>query len=103
VLRGEETLELARPRIKTPSRRKAPKSAGTGRYDETLFEALRALRKSLADAQGVPPYIVFGDATLVEMAREVPLTPAALLEISGVGQKKLERYGEDFLAILRSY
>jgi ATP-dependent DNA helicase RecQ len=104
LLRGEETLELARPRMKTPSRRKAPKAAaGGGRYDETLFAALRALRKSLADAQGVPPYIIFGDATLVEMAREMPVTAAAFLEISGVGQKKLERYGEDFMAIIRAY
>jgi ATP-dependent DNA helicase RecQ len=103
LLRGEETLELARPRIKTPSRRKAPKGpAGTARYDEALFEKLRALRKSLADDQGVPPYIIFGDATLVEMARELPATPAALLEITGVGQKKLERYGEAFLAAIRA-
>jgi ATP-dependent DNA helicase RecQ len=104
LLRGEETLELARPRIKTPARRKAPKAAaGAGRYDEALFDALRVLRKSLADAQGVPPYIIFGDATLVEMARELPTSPAALLQISGVGQKKLERYGEDFLAVIRAW
>ncbi|HRP87789.1 MAG TPA: DNA helicase RecQ [Gammaproteobacteria bacterium] len=104
LLRGEETLELARPRIRTPSRRKAPKAAaGAGRYDETLFEALRVLRKSIADAQGVPPYIIFGDATLIEMARELPAGPAALLGITGVGQKKLERYGEDFLALIRQH
>lgn len=103
LLRGEESLELARPRVRTPSRRKAPKAAAAGRYDETLFEALRQLRKSLADAQGVPPYIIFGDATLVEMARELPATPAALLEITGVGQKKLERYGDDFLAVIRQH
>ena len=104
LLRGEEPLELARPRIKTPGRRKAPKAAaGMGRYDEKVFEELRALRKALADDQGVPPYIIFGDATLVEMARELPTTPAALLEISGVGQKKLERYGEDFLALIRQH
>lgn len=103
LLRGEETLELARPRVKTAPRRKPAKAAAGGRYDETLFEALRALRKSLADTQGVPPYIIFGDATLVEMARELPTTPAALLEISGVGQKKLERYGDDFLAVIRGH
>jgi ATP-dependent DNA helicase RecQ len=104
LLRGEETLELARPRIKTPARRKGPRAtAAVGRYDEPLFEALRALRKSLADAQGVPPYIIFGDATLVEMARQLPTSAAALLEISGVGQKKLERYGENFLALIRGH
>lgn len=104
LLRGEETLELARPRIKTPSKRKAPRAtAAGGRYDETLFDALRALRKSLADAQGVPPYIIFGDATLVEMARVLPTSPGALLEVSGVGQKKLERYGEQFLEVIRGH
>jgi ATP-dependent DNA helicase RecQ len=104
LLRGEEKLELAKPRVRTPSRRKPPKAAaGAGRYDEVLFEALRALRKSIADAQGVPPYIIFGDATLVEMARELPASPAALLEITGVGQKKLERYGDDFLAVIRRH
>ena len=103
LLRGEETLELARPRVKTAPRRKPAKAAAGGRYDETVFEALRALRKSLADTQGVPPYIIFGDATLVEMARELPTTPAALLEISGVGQKKLERYGDEFLAVIRGH
>jgi ATP-dependent DNA helicase RecQ len=104
LLRGEESLELAKPRIRTPAKRKPPKAAaGTGKYDETLFEELRALRKSLADAQGVPPYIIFGDATLVEMARDLPASPAALLEVTGVGQKKLERYGEEFLAVIRDH
>ncbi|NHA13524.1 DNA helicase RecQ [Thioalkalivibrio sp. XN279] len=103
LLRGEETLELARPRVKAAAKRKAPKAAAGGPYDETLFEALRALRKALADAQGVPPYIVFGDATLVEMARRRPATPGELLEVSGVGQKKLERYGADFLAAIREH
>jgi len=104
LLRGEESLELAKPRIRTPAKRKPPKAAvGAGKYDETLFEALRALRKSLADAQGVPPYIIFGDATLVEMARDLPASPAALLEITGVGQKKLERYGEEFLAVIQQH
>jgi ATP-dependent DNA helicase RecQ len=105
LLRGEETLELARPRTRTAPKRKAGKAAkalAETRYDEALFEDLRALRKSLAEDQGVPPYIVFGDATLVEMARELPTTPAALLDISGVGQKKLERYGEAFLAVIRA-
>jgi ATP-dependent DNA helicase RecQ len=104
LLRGEETLELARPRVRTSSRRKAPKAAtAAGVYDETVFEALRVLRKSLADAQGVPPYIVFGDATLVEMARALPTSPAAMLEISGVGRKKLERFGDAFLEVIRSH
>ena len=103
LLRGEETLELARPRVKAPARRKPAAKGGPGRQDQALFERLRALRKALADEQGVPPYIVFGDATLVEMAQRLPSTASALLEISGVGQKKLERYGAAFLDAIRTH
>lgn len=65
--------------------------------DEELFARLRALRKELADAQGVPPYVVFSDATLRGMVRRRPSTPEELLQVSGVGQVKLERYGARFL------
>jgi len=65
------------------------------------FERLRALRRRLADAEGVPAYIVFSDAVLREMAKHAPQTRAELLGISGVGPVKLERYGEAFLEALR--
>jgi ATP-dependent DNA helicase RecQ len=66
-----------------------------------LFERLRALRKRLADAEGVPAYIVFSDAVLRQMASHVPRSGAEMLALSGVGPVKLERYGEAFLAALR--
>ena len=66
-----------------------------------LFERLRGLRKRLADEQGVPAYVVFSDATLLEMAATRPRDESALLAVSGVGPAKLERYGEEFLALLR--
>ena len=82
----------------------APRRPGAqGTYDELLFDELRALRKRLADAEGKPPYIVFGDATLVQMARRKPLEEDALLAISGVGQHKLKKYGPDFLAAIAEY
>jgi len=68
--------------------------------DEALFERLRALRKRLADAQRVPAYVVFSDATLAEMAARKPATEADLLEVGGVGQTKLERYGDAFLEVI---
>jgi len=68
--------------------------------DEELFEKLRALRKTLADKKGVPPYIVFGDATLRLMALHKPRDAAGLLAISGVGERKLADYGQDFLRVL---
>jgi ATP-dependent DNA helicase RecQ len=71
--------------------------------DETLFERLRALRKRLADQRGVPPYIVFGDATLRLMAKQFPTDEAEFLQVSGVGDKKLRDYGEAFLGAIREY
>lgn len=99
LLRGETKLELARPRIKETTKKTKRSKASTEltQDDEVLFEELRALRKKLADAEGKPPYIVFGDTTLVQMAREKPLTEQDLLCITGVGQAKLEKYGDDFL------
>ncbi|WP_051301924.1 DNA helicase RecQ [Sedimenticola selenatireducens] len=100
VLRGEKPLQLAVPRIreKTKSKPKAPKGAAEiGAYDEVLFERLRALRKSLADEAGVPPYVVFGDNALLLMARDKPTESDEFLQISGVGQTKLERYGDTFM------
>jgi ATP-dependent DNA helicase RecQ len=104
LLRGEQRLQLARPRIRELVPRKRPRAdAAHGPYDEALFDDLRTLRKQLADAQGVPPYIVFGDATLVQMARDKPLDEQALLGITGVGQHKLEKYGAGFLDAIAEY
>lgn len=98
LLRGEQTLMLARPRIRELAKKKrALADVAQGPYDEVLFEELRELRKRLASVAGVPPYIVFGDATLVQMSRDKPADEAALLDITGVGQHKLEKYGQEFL------
>lgn len=103
VLKGEEQLVLARPRIKTRAKKRSRAAAGLDAGDEGLFEALRALRKSLAEEQGVPPYVVFGDATLVEMARRRPSSDEELMMITGVGEKKLQRYGAEFLYTISSF
>jgi len=104
LLRGEQTLQLARPRLKARAgTTKRARLAGQGPYDEGLFEELRQLRKRLADEEGKPPYIVFGDASLVQMSREKPLTEQDLLNISGVGQHKLEKYGQEFLDAITEY
>jgi ATP-dependent DNA helicase RecQ len=91
---------------KTPKVEKAPRSArrshtpvvSTGRMDEDLFNRLRRLRKRLADGQNLPPYIIFSDASLREMASEKPGTLSAFAQISGVGEKKLDAYGELFIS-----
>jgi superfamily II DNA helicase RecQ len=86
-----------RPRSRAPAR--VPIDAEP---NPELFERLRALRKSIADAEHVPAYIVFSDAVLRAMAAAVPANERALLAISGVGPVKLERYGDRFLELIRS-
>ncbi|MGB5292056.1 MAG: DNA helicase RecQ [Lysobacterales bacterium] len=100
LLRAEESLELAKPRVQEKARKKKRKIgpvADLSESDLRLFETLRELRKQLAEEQGVPPYVIFGDAALVEMSRERPSSEDEFLEINGVGQVKLERHGSTFL------
>jgi RecQ family ATP-dependent DNA helicase len=72
-------------------------------YDRELFEKLRAFRRQLADSSHVPPYIIFGDKTLQEMARVYPQCTETMSRISGVGGRKLAQYGPGFLGIIRAY
>jgi superfamily II DNA helicase RecQ len=69
--------------------------------DAELFAELKKLRKEIADARGIPAYLVFSDATLRGMATAHPRTTEQLLEVSGVGPVKLEAYGDKFLDLLR--
>ncbi|MES1205162.1 MAG: ATP-dependent DNA helicase RecQ [Pseudomonadota bacterium] len=80
--------------------RRAVAVSDTG-VDDDLFERLRQLRRQLADTRGIPAYMVFSDATLMEMATRRPRTADALLGVSGVGPKKLAQYGEAFLDLVR--
>jgi ATP-dependent DNA helicase RecQ len=111
LLQGDETLVLAVPRTRVPAARRQRRSrvvSGADRLadlevDEALFARLRALRKRLADEQHVPAYVVFSDATLAEMAARRPGTSDDLLRVGGVGQTKLERYGDAFLEAIAAY
>lgn len=102
VLRGETPLMLRKTRKMKPKRRaKQIDAAEVGDADHALWQALRALRLELAQAQGVPAYVVFHDATLMEMAERRPRDRQQLAMISGVGDHKLARYGDAFLRVLR--
>ena len=92
-IKREEREEKQPPEKTAPAPRL---STETGTYDPLLFERLRALRKSLAQKPGIPPYIIFSDRTLREMAGRFPVTPEAMRRIHGVGDRKLDRYGELF-------
>jgi ATP-dependent DNA helicase RecQ len=102
LLRGETSLHMGVPRQK-PIAEKSPSRARDRdfEYDREIFERLRQLRKRIADAEGVPPFVVFSDATLAGMAASLPVDEDALLLVHGVGRHKLARYGAEFLAEIR--
>ena len=99
IMRGDQNIQIAI--VKPDTKRRA------GRPDNPignpLFEALRAKRRALAEDVGVPPYVIFHDATLREMALTKPTNIHALGRISGVGARKLEAYGEDFLSVIAQF
>ena len=112
--RGEETPLLtdrqpARERkvrvTKSERRTAADKtpSADMGPFDPSLFQVLRQVRREKAVELGVPPFVVFGDAALRDMARRKPQDRAAFLEVQGVGQRKCEAFGDEFLAVIQRY
>ena len=101
VLRGEQRLFLREESTARERRRRKGAAAPVlASAEQALFEALRAERRRLADAHGVPAYVIFHDATLMQMAAERPQTLAELAQVGGVGAAKLERYGEAFLAVI---
>ncbi len=102
VLRGETALELRHdPKPEKKARAKRRDTVPEARRD--LWELLRGKRLELAQEQGVPPYVIFHDATLLQMLELAPTTLAAMAELDGVGEKKLERYGQAFLDVLQDY
>ncbi len=102
LLRGEVSLRLREDKKDPLVRKKTPASKSiVSEQDRELWDALRACRLRLAAEHNVPPYVIFHDATLMQMMEVRPDSPGALLGISGVGQAKLERYGEQFLDVIR--
>ncbi len=102
VLRGELALQLAVPRLITSSsvkeKRKTPQN-----YDKQLFARLRQRRKQLAEQHDIAPFMVFSDATLIDMCQKLPTNRSSLLEVSGVGQTKLSRFGDAFIEQIEHY
>jgi ATP-dependent DNA helicase RecQ len=110
VLTGGQGVKLredARPERARRRRRDSQQVTGSGSlgieaYEQPMWDELRALRTQLARQQGVPPYVVFHDATLLAMLRALPANEDELAGISGVGEAKLKRYGRDFLAVINA-
>ena len=104
ILKGKEPLELAMPRISAISKiAHNPQRQSVANYDKDLFARLRFLRKQIADKENIPPYIVFNDATLQEMAQYMPTSNIEMLQINGVGSIKLERFGQPFMALIQEH
>ncbi|WP_123638594.1 DNA helicase RecQ [Marinimicrobium koreense] len=104
ILRGEQRVHLRRDirtRKPTSTRTARRPDADITEADRPLWEALRACRRRLAEEHGVPPYVIFHDVTLRDMLERRPQTPGELLDVSGVGDSKLERFGADFLEVLQ--
>ena len=111
ALRGETAITLRRDTPAPRTRRDRQGTAATtdrrrsvsGPADQALFDALRARRRELAAEQGVPPYVIFHDASLVAMAERRPRSMEEFAAVPGVGATKLERYGETFLEVIRAH
>ena len=106
LARGARTVSL-RDKLEAQSRRVRPQGAARtagqadlSSRDQTIFDALRLWRTQLAKSRGVPPYVIFHDRTLAEIARERPSSAEALREISGVGEKKAQAYAGDVARIV---
>ena len=100
AIRGDETPRLLKPAA--APRKRVAEDSWDG-VDRGLFDTLRVLRRKIASTRSVPAYIVFGDASLRDMARRRPATVDGFLEVSGVGQAKARQYGEEFVATISEY
>ena len=101
VLRSQRTVQIAITQTSVEQALSEPNSRGA--EVEILFDRLRRLRKQIADAQSVPPYVVFADSSLKLMAQQQPQTIEDFAEISGVGSHKLNQYGEKFVSEIRAF
>jgi ATP-dependent DNA helicase RecQ len=101
VLKGKAPVLIRADRLNVRAKTVKKAAPETLDYDAELFETLRALRFELAQEHGVPPYVVFGDKTLKEMAAVRPRSKEEMLEINGVGEVKYARYGTPFLLLLQ--
>ncbi|MGR9114897.1 MAG: DNA helicase RecQ [Gammaproteobacteria bacterium] len=104
VLRGEQQLMLRKDLApKSEKRNRSEHGRFTNDQDTSLWNALRAKRREMADAQDIPPYQIFHDATLMEMVENRPENHRQFRQISGVGERKLELYGDEFLAVINEF
>jgi ATP-dependent DNA helicase RecQ len=103
ILKGEQAVSIVQPPAKSARAGRKERSRLANPVGDPLFEALRELRRELAAEAQLPPYVIFHDATLREMAAVRPTSRAELGQVNGVGARKLEAYGDSFLAVIRRH
>jgi ATP-dependent DNA helicase RecQ len=100
---ASDELEVYKEDVRVAKPRKVRTPAKDAEYNQELFEKLREVRMEQAKKMKVPPYIVFGDKTLRDMATYLPQTTDAFLQMNGVGEKKLTKFGELFMSVIKEY
>ena len=103
ILFQGETVSLPIRADRQPERSRRRKAAAIPPAEDRLYDALRSERMRIAQAEGVPAYVVFSNAALADMAARRPRSLAEFLEVSGVGEVKAQRYGEAFLQAIRAF
>jgi ATP-dependent DNA helicase RecQ len=103
LLKLPKDMPKASPKARPETKRKRGRTAEEAPWDESLFEKLRGVRTRLASEAGVPPFVIFSDAALRDMCRVLPQSADEFLNVSGVGAYKKERYGEDFVDVIRTH
>lgn len=103
ILRGEKSVQLRREKAEKKTKPTRKQALDIDVQQQPLWNALRRVRKELAEEHGVPPYVIFHDATLKEMMDKFPLSEWEMLAVSGVGDRKLEQFGDAFLEVFREF
>jgi len=102
VLKSLKTVDIKSSRLQVNVKEKKVKQVKEFDYDEDLFQSLRTKRSEMASEMGVPAYIIFSDKTLKHLAHDKPYDKDSMLEVNGVGEKKYEQFGEEFLSVINS-
>ncbi len=100
ILKSQMQIDIKSSRLDVDKKVKKVKQKEDFDYDEELFEELRQKRAEIANEKGVPAYIIFGDKTLKHLANLKPFDKDSMLEVNGIGEKKFEQFGEEFLEVI---
>ncbi|MEA3418341.1 MAG: DNA helicase RecQ [Campylobacterota bacterium] len=101
VIKGEHEIDLREDRLTVKQAARKKPTPEFEEYDVEIFDQLKTLRREIAQTNNIPPYIVFSDKTLKDLSTKLPRTKSEMLDVHGIGEVKFERYGEEFLALLR--